>query len=160
MLLRPGKRNQWSASDGRAHASARLAHRAIVRSFDLLELDAEGNTTSPEKVVALAIIMELLEGETLGSQLSRERELSLDDALDIFMPTLVGLAHADRADIVHRDIKPDNIFLARDPDGIDTEIFISVCPTSMSVVEMPLTLDLANLGTPAFMSPEQAKGGA
>jgi serine/threonine-protein kinase len=142
-----------------AHACARLTHRAIVRTFDLLELDADGNVTSSDQAVCLALVMELLAGEPLGTRLERERKLSLDDALDLFLPVLAGLAHAHRRGIVHRDIKPDNVFIARDPDGtVLPKILDFGISKSLRGAELPLTLAGVALGTPAFMSPEQSKG--
>ena len=100
-----------------AYAAARLSHRAIVRIFDLVELGANGETTTSGKPAALAIVMELLHGETLGDCLMKKGKLPLDEAIDLALPFLSALAHAHRAGVVHRDLKPDNIFLATDPDG-------------------------------------------
>ena len=142
-----------------AHACARLTHRAIVRTFDLLELDENGNLTSSNQAVCLALVMELLAGEALGTRLERERKLTLEDALDIFLPVLGGLAHAHRAGIVHRDIKPDNVFISRDPDGtVMPKILDFGISKNLTAAELPLTLEGVALGTPAFMSPEQARG--
>jgi serine/threonine-protein kinase len=145
-----------------AHAAARLSHRAIVRTFDLLELAATGEVaTGKTPAVALGLVMELLQGETLGDLLAKKGALSLDDTLDIALPVCSALAHAHRAGIVHRDLKPDNIFLATDPDG---EALPKVLDFGISKVSsgsgntLALTQDGVMLGTPAFMSPEQAKG--
>jgi serine/threonine-protein kinase len=146
-----------------AHAAARLSHRAIVRIFDLVELNAAGEDTST-KPVALAIVMELLRGETLGDYLMKKGKLPLDEAIDLALPILSALAHAHRAGIVHRDLKPDNIFLASEPDG---HVIPKVLDFGVSKVAQsdkptrgasPVTLDGVMLGTPSYMSPEQARG--
>src|SRR4051812_18574819 len=142
-----------------ANAAARLSHRAIVRTFDLLELDATGDSKGAP--VALGLVMELLQGETLGDLLAKRTKLPLEEALDIAIPVCSALAHAHRAGVVHRDLKPDNIFVATDVDG---EAMPKVLDFGISKVSsgtgntVALTLEGVMLGTPAFMSPEQAKG--
>jgi serine/threonine-protein kinase len=149
-----------------AYAAARLSHRAIVRIFDLVELGPDGEATSA-KPTALAIVMELLHGETLGDYLMKKEKLPVDEAIDLAIPFLSALAHAHRAGVVHRDLKPDNIFLSTDPDG---HIIPKVLDFGVSKVAAvgdragrpgsaaPLTLDGVMLGTPSYMSPEQARG--
>ena len=146
-----------------AHAAARLNHRAIVRVFDLLEFSENGDVVRDEAPVAFAIVMELLEGETLGDTLLKRGKLSLDETLDIAVPFLSALAMAHRAGIVHRDVKPDNVFLATDAEGqVSPKVLdfgVSKMPSAGSADESkPLTLDGAMIGTPSFMSPEQVKG--
>lgn len=143
-----------------AHAAARLSHRAIVRVFDLVELDASGGTARQGRgaTKALAIVMELLAGETLGDLLMKRGKLPLDEALDLFVPVLSALAHAHRAGVVHRDIKPDNVFLARDPDGHVTPKVLDFGISKLQGDKSQLTIDGVMLGTPTFMSPEQARG--
>ena len=149
-----------------AYAAARLSHRAIVRIFDLVELGLDGEATKG-KPAALAIVMELLRGETLGDFLMKRGKLPLDEAIDIALPVLSALAHAHRAGVVHRDLKPDNIYLAADPDGhvipkvLDFGVS-KVAATGDQALKLPpgnpVTLDGVMLGTPSFMSPEQARG--
>jgi hypothetical protein len=147
-----------------AHAAARLSHRAIVRIFDLVELGLDGEATKG-KPAALAIVMELLHGETLGDYLMKRGKLPLDEAIDIALPVLSALAHAHRAGVVHRDLKPDNIFLAADPDGHVIPKVLDFGVSKMATTDglklpggNPVTLDGVMLGTPSFMSPEQARG--
>ncbi len=146
-----------------AYAAARLSHRAIVRIFDLVELNAAGEDTTT-KPVALAIVMELLRGETLGDYLMKKGKLSVEESIDLALPILSALAHAHRAGIVHRDLKPDNIFLATDPDGhvipkvLDFGVSKVAPSEKQSRASAPLTLDGVMLGTPSYMSPEQARG--
>ena len=147
-----------------AYAAARLSHRAIVRIFDLVELNTAGEDTS-SKPSALAIVMELLRGETLGDYLMKKGKLSLEESIDLALPILSALAHAHRAGIIHRDLKPDNIFLATDPDGhvipkvLDFGVSkVAAQAEKPSRASAPLTLDGVMLGTPSYMSPEQARG--
>jgi eukaryotic-like serine/threonine-protein kinase len=144
-----------------AHAAARLSHRAIVSVFDLFELDVHGNVAKPDKRPhALAIVMELLTGETLTDHLMKQGELHVDDMLDIAIPMCGALSHAHKAGVVHRDIKPDNVFLARDPDGtvIPKILDFGVSKIVSTGSSEGLTKTGVMLGTPSFMSPEQAKG--
>jgi eukaryotic-like serine/threonine-protein kinase len=143
-----------------AYAVARLSHRAIVRVFDLVELGPDGEQLgSGGAPSALAMVMELLRGETLGDHLMKRGKLSVDETLDIAIPFLSALAHAHRAGVVHRDVKPDNLFLSIDPDE---HVLPKVLDFGISKVKVPnaetLTLDGVLLGTPSFMSPEQARG--
>jgi hypothetical protein len=108
------------------------------------------------------IVMELLEGEDLGARLDREGSLPLHDVVTIVGQVGKALSRAHAAGIVHRDIKPDNLFLVRsDEDG---ELFVKVLDfgiakdtrqTSYSVVTVTGTM----VGTPAYMSPEQILSG-
>ncbi len=142
-----------------AYAAARLSHRAIVRIFDLVELGPDGELTTSKRPAALAIVMELLHGETLGDRLHRVGKLSLEETMDLAVPALSALAHAHRAGVVHRDLKPDNVFLATEPDG---HVIPKVLDFGVSKIaaggRAPLTLDGVILGTPGNMSPEQARG--
>ena len=142
-----------------AHAAASLSHRAIVRVFDLLEIDEKGAaiTDKTREPYGYAIVMELLRGETLGDVLAKRGTIPTKEALDLFLPILSALGHAHRASIIHRDLKPDNIFLATEPDG---HVIPKVLDFGVSKLEggAAITIDGVVVGTPSFMSPEQAKG--
>ena len=140
-----------------ARAGANLHHRAIVRVFDLLELDVQGDLSTTGRPDVYAIVMELLSGESLGDTVARRGPLSLDEALDVFLPLLSALAHAHSAGVVHRDIKPDNVFLAVEPDG---HLSPKVLDFGVSKIlgTSALTEDGVVVGTATFMSPEQARG--
>ena len=143
-----------------AHAAARLSHRAIVRVFDLLELDEAGQAiphSAGRMAHAYAIVMELLRGETLGDVLAKRGKMSLEQALDVFLPIVSALGHAHRADVVHRDLKPDNIFLAEEPDGHVVPKVLDFGVSKLGTAPA-ITIDGVLVGTPSFMSPEQAKG--
>src|SRR5262249_36325229 len=104
-----------------------------------------------------AIIMELLRGETLGDMLAKRGKLPTEEALDLFLPIVSAIGHAHRASVIHRDLKPDNIFLSVEPDG---HVIPKVLDFGVSKLERAdaLTREGVAMGTPCFMSPEQAKG--
>jgi serine/threonine-protein kinase len=108
------------------------------------------------------IVMELLRGEDLGSRLRRLGRLKLDEALHIVAQMLRGLARAHAAGIVHRDLKPDNVLLLN--RGGDAS-FVKIVDFGISKIARPaggtaplvLTHKGMVMGTPLYMSPEQAQ---
>jgi serine/threonine-protein kinase len=100
------------------------------------------------------VLMELLNGESLGSLLSRHRRLSVGDVAAIGVEMCRGLTALHAAGIVHRDIKPENVFLARDRDGVRVKLLdfgISKFGDTLSSG----TKSGAIVGTPYYISPEQ-----
>ena len=133
-----------------ARATARLTHRGIVRIFDLLDLEAEAGT--------LLIVMELLRGHTLAERLAKQGPLSVEETIAVVQPLLSALSHAHGVGVVHRDVKPENIFLALEPDG-------QICPKLLDfgVSQLREPGESARsegviVGTPCYMSPEQERG--
>jgi eukaryotic-like serine/threonine-protein kinase len=106
------------------------------------------------------LVMELLRGESLGERLERVRRLPWRRALHITRHVLRGLGHAHDHGVVHRDIKPDNIFLAEHDDDrefakiLDFGIAKLVGESGTTITQAGITV-----GTPAYLSPEQAFGG-
>jgi len=113
-------------------------------------------------------VMELLEGESLSALISRLGALEPNVALRIAVQASAGLAAAHIAGVVHRDIKPDNIFLATNEEG---EIVVKIldfgiakiregaaASGSLTVPAAPMTQTGQVIGTPLFMAPEQIKG--
>jgi serine/threonine-protein kinase len=109
------------------------------------------------------LVMELLQGKTLG-ELIKEGPLPLWRALDIFSQTLRGLAFAHSKGIVHRDMKPANVFLQELPDQADHVRLLDfgmvkfLEGSGSRTVPENLTRHGVMIGTPAYMSPEQVKG--
>lgn len=108
------------------------------------------------------LVMELLRGEDLGQRLRREMRVPVGEAMHIVAQVLKGLARAHAAGIVHRDLKPDNVFLVKS----DTDpLFAKIVDFGISKIERPranttplaLTGRGTVLGTPFYMSPEQAQ---
>ena len=153
-----------------AHTAAQLYHRGIVRIFDLVELsfkhdDLDSSVRQAKSIGeppppdALVLVMELLRGETLASHMDKKVRFSQEEALAIVLPLLSALAHAHAQGIVHRDLKPENVFLSVDPDG---HVIPKILDFGISKLLQPavprITTDGAMLGTPSYMSPEQARG--
>jgi hypothetical protein len=110
----------------------------------------------------LYIVEEFLTGRDLKQVLAEQRVLSPRAALQIMVPVMAGLAMVHRHGIVHRDIKPGNIFLARGADGQVTPKLIDFGVSKVATPDRDpsgLTQAGATVGTPAYMSPEQATGG-
>ena len=112
------------------------------------------------------IAMEYLRGEDLADRLARERTIELSAALHIARQTLSSLKEAHQLGIIHRDLKPENIFLTHMGDD-DTFVKIldfgiaklaSHHPQTTSEDGRALTIQGSTVGTPIYMSPEQAAG--
>lgn len=104
------------------------------------------------------LVMEYLEGEDLATFTEREGELSVAQACLVLDAVLQGLTAAHELGIVHRDLKPQNIVLARKR----SELVIKIIDFGIAKMSepgiTPLTRSGELVGTPSFMSPEQAKG--
>ena len=100
--------------------------------------------------------MPFVEGESLRDRLRRERQLPVDDALRIAREAARALDYAHQHGIVHRDIKPENILLTRDGHALVADFGIARALGSGGGERLTET-GLA-IGTPAYMSPEQAAG--
>ena len=100
-------------------------------------------------------IMELLNGETVRDRLSRVGRLELAQAVRIAQATLLGLAAAHAISVVHRDVKPANVFLTRD-GGVKVLDF-GIAQVRVEGAPIITAQGLA-IGTPRYMSPEQASG--
>ena len=132
-----------------AHAAARLGHPALVRVFDF------GWTRHGDPY----LVMELVLGETLAALLKREARLPAIRAVQTVLPIVDGLRMAHDKGIVHRDIKPDNVFLAADALGRKQPKLLDFGIAKVDKqVDGRLTQVGAVLGSPDYMSPEQALG--
>ncbi|MCC7381553.1 MAG: serine/threonine protein kinase [Deltaproteobacteria bacterium] len=137
----------------------RIAHENIVEITDFVE-DSSGRSY---------IVMELLAGETLSARLERVGPLSVERAIPIGLQICSALDAAHRAGIVHRDLKPDNVFLTSRAGRDD---FVKVLDFGVAkIVGEPVLPDASSpqprpghtaqgvlVGTPEYMSPEQATG--
>ncbi len=134
-----------------AHAAARLGHPAMVRVFDF------GWTSRGDPF----LVMELVQGESLGALLLREKRLPAIQAVQTLLPLADGLRSAHDKGIVHRDVKPDNILIARDEFGRQQPKLLDfgIAKVDQQPSEdRKLTQIGVVLGSPEYMSPEQALG--
>ena len=124
--------------------AARLAHPHIVPLYDSGRADD-----------SLYYVMPYVDGETLRGRLQREKQLPLDDALRITREVADALSYAHALGIVHRDIKPENV-LFEAGHAVVSDFGIARAITAAGGER--LTASGIVLGTPAYMSPEQATG--
>jgi serine/threonine-protein kinase len=105
--------------------------------------------------------MEVLEGESLGDRLARDRRIHWVEAIDILRGVLYGLRHAHERGVVHRDIKPDNVYLAhKDGDPVIKILDFGIAKLYAGSADDPASTRAGlTVGTPAYLSPEQAVGG-
>jgi eukaryotic-like serine/threonine-protein kinase len=124
--------------------AARLQHPNIVPLYD-----------SGEAGGSLYYVMPFLVGESLRHRLEREGHLPLDDALRIAREVADALSYAHGRDVVHRDIKPENILLSGDHCLV---VDFGIARAITDAGEKRQTNSGIAVGTPAYMSPEQADG--
>ncbi len=124
--------------------TARLQHPHILPLLDSGEADG-----------LLYYVMPLVTGETLRARLERERQLPIADAVRIAREVASALDYAHRQNVIHRDIKPENILL-HDGSALVADFGIALAVQSAGGQRMTQTG--LSLGTPQYMSPEQAMG--
>jgi serine/threonine-protein kinase len=135
-----------------AQAAGRIGSEHIVEVLDL------GNLPSGERYM----VMEFLEGDSLGERIKKRRRLPPAEVGPIIHQLLEGLAAAHQAGIIHRDLKPDNVYLLASRGG--QRDFVKVLDFGVSKFSaldgdsMSMTKTGAVMGTPYYMSPEQARG--
>jgi Tol biopolymer transport system component/serine/threonine protein kinase len=130
--------------------TAKLQHPHILPLFD-----SGGAETGDPAGAQLWYTMPYVEGESLRQRLRRETRLPLEEALQITRDVLAALAYAHRQGVVHRDIKPENILLEGD-QAVVADFGIAHALSASGADRLTRT-GLA-LGTPTYMSPEQAMG--
>ena len=128
-----------------ARVAASVRHRNVVEILDF----------GVEQQVPY-MVMEFLEGESLADRIDREELLPIADVAYITSLLLRGLAVVHDAGIVHRDLKPENVFLVSDADGMFPKLLDF--GVSRKLGSANLTQQGMLVGTPHYMSPEQARG--
>jgi len=144
--------DRWGRLFREARAAVRLRGEHVARVMDVDVVDG-----------APFIVMEYLRGIDLQSSLERRGPLPLCEAVGLLLQACDGLAEAHDLGIVHRDLKPSNLFLVDRPGGppllkvLDFGLAKSLGPRVANVDDPDLTEPLLVLGTPRYMSPEQAR---
>lgn len=136
-----------------AQAAGRIGNDHILEIFDFGSL-ADG---------ARYMVCEFLEGETLAERVTREQRLTPAAVVPLARQLLSGLGAAHDAGVVHRDLKPENVFILRQKAGLAD--FVKIIDFGISKFQ-PLTADAGMqmtatgivVGTPCYLSPEQARG--
>lgn len=126
--------------------AARLRHTNVVDVTDVGEVDE-----------LPFLVMALLDGEDLGRIYDRQGRIPIQEIVDLLLPVASAVAVGHEKGVVHRDLKPDNIFLHREgcrmiPKVLDFGV-------SRVMTARRITLNSSVFGTPHYMSPEQARGG-
>jgi serine/threonine-protein kinase len=136
-----------------AQAAGRIGSDHIVEVLDL------GNLPEGDRFM----VMEFLDGESLSQRIQGRGRLAPQEAAHLMVQLLEGLGSAHGAGIIHRDLKPDNVYLIRSKRG--QADFVKILDFGISKFNklnkdsgMSMTRTGAVMGTPYYMSPEQAKG--
>jgi serine/threonine-protein kinase len=131
-------------------AAAQIHHPHVVDVFDV---------GTHEGVPFL--VMELLDGADLAAMLHERGTLRLRELVDVMIPVLSAVQAAHAVGVIHRDVKPSNVVLAKRDDGTvsPTILDFGISKVQNEVIERDLTASEVLLGTVHYMSPEQTRGG-
>jgi serine/threonine-protein kinase len=131
-----------------AQISARLKHPNVVTVYDF-GISSEGLSY---------LVMDLAEGESLGSLIERQGALAVTDAAEIVRQVCAALDEAHGKGVIHRDIKPQNIIVQTIPEGLQVKVLDFGSAAAIDVAASRLTRNGAIVGTPHYMSPEHCLG--
>lgn len=134
-----------------ARAAAKLGHPGIVRVFDF------GQTEVGDPY----LVMEFLTGDSLGALITRKKRLEPAVAVQMLLPVAAALGAAHTKGIVHRDLKPDNIMLSTDDSSrklVPKVLDFGIARVLRDDIDRHQTMAGEVLGSPDYMSPEQARG--
>jgi serine/threonine-protein kinase len=133
-------------------AAARIQHPNVVEVFDV-------GINEQDRPY---LVMEFLRGEDAAALIAREGALPVEDAVDLLCPVISAVAAAHALGVLHRDLKPDNVFLSVSHDGgLRPKLLdFGISKLEGGPANHALTRADAFLGTPFYVAPEQAQGGA
>jgi serine/threonine protein kinase len=143
-LLHKRSADQFQRFEREARAACAVDHPNVVSVTDFFQ----GDDGAP------LMVMELLAGETLRARLERLGSLAVGEALDVMVPVIEAVATAHDAGVVHRDLKPDNIFITR--AGVPKVLDFGIAMLRDEAEDARLTPSGAMMGTVRYMAPEQA----
>ena len=126
-----------------AKLARRVTHRNVARTFDIGEHEGEKFLT-----------MELVDGESRASSAARRGRLPLQEVLHIVHEVCAGMSAAHAADVIHRDLKPDNVLVGKDGRIVVTDF--GIAHAAAGAVGAQKTVG-GIVGTPAYMAPEQVE---
>jgi serine/threonine-protein kinase len=135
--------------------TASLNHPHILPLLDSGQAVAGPDLRPGEPAAFLYYVMPYVEGETLRERVKRERQLPLDDAVQITREVAAALGYAHSHGVIHRDIKPENVLLSAG-EAVVADFGIARAISKAGGEE--LTETGISVGTPVYMSPEQASG--
>ncbi|MBX9688826.1 MAG: protein kinase [Candidatus Obscuribacterales bacterium] len=147
-----GDKNSLTRFNQEAVAARRLQHPNVITTYD------HGFTQQGQPY----IVMECLQGTSLADEIKKNKQISADRVIHIFMQVCAALDHAHKQGVIHRDLKPGNIMLINQNDDKD---FVKVVDFGVAKI-MPINNEDAQTltqagevcGSPVYMSPEQAQG--
>src|SRR5579885_840846 len=148
MLLPSLKKEAAIRFHNEAKACAKLEHPNILKVLDF------GQTPKGD----FYLIMDYIEGRSLADVIKTSGPLEVGTALDVFCQICSGLQHAHSRGVLHRDVKPSNVMLAQEAGGNYQVKVVDFGIAKLKSDEQKLTTTGVRIGSPLYMSPEQARG--
>jgi serine/threonine-protein kinase len=160
----------WAARDERGPVALKILkevtaaeRRRLLREAEVMQSFRHPGILDVKEVVAVGedvlVVMDLLEGESLGARLGRVGRLALAEAVAVLLPLLDATIAAHASGVVHRDLKPENVFLCADGRVVLLDFGMAKLTASFGhAMSGWMTESGLILGTPHYMAPEQMFG--